>query len=71
MKPAALPLEQSLADQYRQAHALTMRLAGQLLDERVRQDKLAHPSLPEVTLRQLIVQHRGCPCAIANQILEP
>jgi hypothetical protein len=66
----APPPELTLADRYRQAHHECCTLAEQIISERVRLLKLAHPGLPEVSLRMDIVKHRGCLCLIANEVLE-
>jgi hypothetical protein len=47
----------------------TMQTDSDVRVERVRLMKLAHPSLPEVTLRMDLVKHRQCRCAVANEVL--
>jgi hypothetical protein len=71
MSAAAVKIqpELTLADRYRQAHQECCALAEQIISDRVRLLKLAHPDLPEVMLRADTMKHRYCLCAVANEIL--
>ena len=62
--------EPTLADRYRQAHHECCTLAEQIIDEKVRLEKLAHPGLPESNIRMMTMKHRQCVCSVANEILE-
>jgi hypothetical protein len=62
--------KQTAEERFRHVHSECCTLAQEIIDAHVKHLKLCHADLPEPTLRQEVMKHRYCVCAIASEILD-